>query len=318
MSTSPVPLVELLRKAGIEETDFLRDAVEGFLQPLMEAEVPHQIGAAPPERTATRTHQRNGYRPRTWNTRVGTVHLAIPKLRHGTYFPEFREPRRRSEQALVSVIQEAYVHGVSTRKVDQLVQALGMKGMSKSEVSALCRGLDARVQAFRQRPLEGQYPYVWLDAQYLKVREGDRVLSMALVVATGVNLAGDREVLGCDLGRSEDAAFWTAFLRDLRDRGLRGGNWSSATPIRDFRPLLPRCSRAPPGNGVGGTLCAISWPTCPNTPRRWWPPGSARSLRHRTKRPPGPSCAGSRTTWPTGFRRRRPAGRTPKTTCWPI
>jgi transposase-like protein len=164
-----VPLLDLLRKAGVEDTDFLREAVEWFLQQLMEAEVTQQIGAGPHERTGARTTSRNGHRPRAWETRVGAVQLAIPKLRQGTYYPEFLEPRRRSEHALVAVIQEAYVHGVSTRKVDQLVQSLGMTGISKSQVSPLCQGLDERVTRFKQRPLESTYPYVWLDAKYLNV-----------------------------------------------------------------------------------------------------------------------------------------------------
>ena len=222
MTTPTVPLLDLLRKAGVEDTDFLREAVEWFLQQLMEAEVTQHIGAGPHERTPDRTTSRNGYRQREWETRVGTVQLAIPKLRQGTYYPEFLEPRRRSEQALVSVIQEAYVHGVSTRKVDQLVQSLGMSGISKSQVSQLCQGLDERVQRFKQRALESTYPYIWLDAKYLKVREGDRVVSMAFVVATGVAQTGDREILGFDIGLSEEAAFWAAFLRDLVARGLRG------------------------------------------------------------------------------------------------
>ena len=222
MTTPTVPLLDLLRKAGVEDTDFLREAVEWFLQQLMETEVTQQIGAGPHERTGARTNSRNGHRPRTWETRVGAVQLAIPKLRQGTYYPEFLEPRRRSEHALVAVIQEAYVHGVSTRKVDQLVQSLGMTGISKSQVSQLCQGLDERVTRFKQRPLESTYPYVWLDAKYLKVRDGDRVVSMAFVVATGVAQSGDREILGFDIGLSEDAAFWTAFLRDLVARGLRG------------------------------------------------------------------------------------------------
>ncbi len=222
MTTPTVPLLDLLRKAGVEDTDFLREAVKWFLQQLMEAEVTQHIGAGPHERTPDRTTSRNGYRKREWETRVGTVQLAIPKLRQGTYYPEFLEPRRRSEQALVSVIQEAYVHGVSTRKVDQLVQSLGMSGVSKSQVSQLCQGLDERVQRFKQRALESTYPYIWLDAKYLKVRKGDRVVSMAFVVATGVTQSGDREILGFDIGLSEEAAFWAAFLRDLVARGLRG------------------------------------------------------------------------------------------------
>ena len=222
MTTPSVPLLDLLRKAGVDDTDFLREAVEWFLQQLMEAEITQQIGAGPHERTETRTNSRNGYRPRTWDTRVGTIRLAIPQLRQGTDYPEFLEPRRRSEQALVAVIQEAYVHGVSTRKVDQLVQSLGMTGISKSQVSPLGQGLDERVARFKQRALEGPYPYVWLDAKYLKVRDGDRVVSMAFVVATGVTQAGDREILGFDIGLREEAPFWAAFLRDRVARSLRG------------------------------------------------------------------------------------------------
>jgi transposase-like protein len=222
MSTDSVTLLDLLRNAGIDQAEFLRLALERFLQDLMAADVATRIGADRYERTPERTTQRNGHRDRDWETRLGTVHLQIPKLRQGSYFPSFLEPRRRSEQALTAVIQEAYVLGVSTRKVDELVQALGMTGLSKSSVSALCQGLDERVEAFRNRTLSGPFPYVWLDAKYLKVREGDRVLSMALVIATGVNAQGDREVLGCDVGPSEEAAFWTQFLRGLLDRGLTG------------------------------------------------------------------------------------------------
>jgi len=163
---------------------------------------------------------RNGYRHRTWDTRVGTIDLRIPKLRQGSYFPSLLEPRRRAEKALVAVVQEAYIHGVSTRKVDELVQSLGMTGISKSEVSRLCSELDELVEAFRHRPLTNRYPYVWLDAKYIKVRESGRVLSMALVVAVGVTSSGDREVLGLDVGLTEDGPFWTEFLRDLVRRGL--------------------------------------------------------------------------------------------------
>jgi putative transposase len=171
------------------------------------------------ERTPERTNDRNGVRHREWDTWVGTLQLEIPSLRRGSYFPDFLEPRRRAEQALLAVVQEAYVLGVSTRKVDDLVRALGMTGISKSEVARICAGLDERVEAFRRRPLEGRYPYLRLDAKYLKVREGDRIHGMALVVATGVRETGEREVLGFDLGLS---AFWTSFLRSLVARGLRG------------------------------------------------------------------------------------------------
>jgi putative transposase len=222
VADSSITLVDLLDTAGIDQAQCLRDSLEWLLQQLMEAEVTGQIGAGPQERAPGRTAQRNGRRDRAWQTRLGTVQLAIPKLRQGTYYPSFLEPRRRSEQALSAVIQEAYVLGVSTRKVDALVQTLGMTGVSKSEVSRICAGLDERVEAFRPRRLEARSPYVWLDAKYVKVREGDRVVSMAVVVATGVRADGDREVLGCDVGLSEDAAFWTAFLRSLVARGLHG------------------------------------------------------------------------------------------------
>ena len=222
MADSKIALLEMLRNAGIDQPEFMRMSLQEFLQDLIEAEVAAQIGAARHERTDERTTYRNGSRPKGWNTRLGSLHLQIPKLRKGTYFPGFLEPRRRSEQALASVIQEAYVLGVSTRKVDELVQSMGMTGISKSEVSRIAQKLDERAQAFRERQLDGEYPYVWLDAKYLKVREGDRVVSMALVVAIGVRSTGEREILGCDIGLSEDAPFWTEFLRGLKRRGLKG------------------------------------------------------------------------------------------------
>jgi len=213
-------LEELLDKRGAS-ADFLRDSLERLVQLLMEIEVSSQIGADRHERTPERVTHRNGYRERAWETRVGTINLRIPKLRQGSYFPSLLEPRRRAEKALVAVIQEAYILGVSTRKVDELVQALGMTGISKSEVSRVCAELDEMVQEFRNRPLTGRYPYLWLDAKYIKVREGGRVLSMALVVAVGVKETGEREVLGFDVGLSEDGPFWTEFLRSLVRRGLK-------------------------------------------------------------------------------------------------
>lgn len=214
-----IALGELLDKTGAN-LDFFREAVQLLAQELMELEVSRKIGAQRHERTAERVTYRNGYRHRTWDTRVGTIDLRIPKLRQGSYFPSLLEPRRRAEKALVAVVQEAYIHGVSTRKVDELVQSLGMTGISKSEVSRLCSELDELVEAFRHRPLTNRYPYVWLDAKYIKVRESGRVLSMALVVAVGVTSSGDREVLGLDVGLTEDGPFWTEFLRDLVRRGL--------------------------------------------------------------------------------------------------
>src|SRR6185503_4278979 len=189
---------------------------------LMELEVGALTGAPHGEKSATRLVQRNGYRDRVWETRAGTVELRIPKLRRGSYFPGFLEPRRMAEKALTAVIQEAYIQGVSTRSVDELVKAMGMSGISKSQVSRLCEEIDGKVKAFLDRPIEGDWPYLWLDATYVKVRQNSRVVSAAVIVAVGVNSDGRREVLGMDVGASEAEAFWTAFLRKLARRGLRG------------------------------------------------------------------------------------------------
>ena len=189
----------------------------------MEAEITQEIGAARGEVSADRATHRNGYRPRRWETRVGELDLLVPRKRSGeAYFPSFLEPRRPAEQAIVSVVMEAYVNGVSTRKVDRLVEQLGIHGMTKDRVSALCRELDERVEAFRRRPLEGEYPYLWLDAKQLRVRDRGHVRSKALVVAYAVHSSGHREVIGIDLGETESEAFWVAFLRSLVGRGLAG------------------------------------------------------------------------------------------------
>src|SRR5438552_1315908 len=205
-----------------EGLDFLRESLAWVVQQLMELEVSELIGAGHGERAPEeRLTQRNGYRSRPWSTRAGELELAIPKIRRGSYFPSFLEPRKRSEQALVSVVQEAYVAGVSTRKVDQLVESLGLR-ISKSEVSRICQGLDEQVDAFRNRPLEGSYPYLWLDAKVEKVRDGGRVVRKALVLAYGVHQSGYREVIGLDVGEAETEAFWRSFLRGLVERGLGG------------------------------------------------------------------------------------------------
>jgi transposase-like protein len=205
-----------------QDGDVLREGVRVLAQALMETEVTSLVGAERHERSEDRTAYRNGTRVRSWDTRVGTVDLAIPKVRPGTYFPSLLQPRRRAEQALLTVVQEAYVHGVSTRKVDDLVKALGLDGLSKSEVSRICADLDPVVEAFRTRRLVGEHPYLWLDATYHKVRIDGRVVSQATVVAIGVSLDGERQILGVDVGASEDGAFWTAFLRSLVKRGLAG------------------------------------------------------------------------------------------------
>jgi putative transposase len=205
-----------------EHADVVRESVAWMVAELMEAEVSTQIGAQLGERTPERLAQRNGYRSRAWDTRAGEVELAIPRLRQGSYFPSFLEPRRRAEQALVAVVQEAYVNGVSTRRVDRLVEQLGIAGMGKDQVSRLCRGLAAQVRAFRERPLEGRYPYLWLDAKIERVRERGGVRNKALVIAYGVHHSGRREVIGLDVGEAETQAFWREFLRGLRARGLSG------------------------------------------------------------------------------------------------
>jgi len=216
-------LADVLRKAQLDrDVDFLKDGVRVLSQALMELEVSQHVGAEKHERTSERTGQRNGYRERQWDTRVGTIELQVPRVRDGSFYPSLREPRKRAEHALVAVVQEAYVQGISTRKVDDLVQALGMQGISKSQVSRLCQDLDAEVERFRTRRLDGPYPYVWLDATYVKVRENGKTVSRAVVIAIGVRASGEREVLGVDVGPSEDGAFWLQFLRSLVARGLIG------------------------------------------------------------------------------------------------
>jgi len=210
----------LLEKSS--DTDLLREMIGFTAQRLMALEVEGLTGAAPGERSPDRINQRNGYRDRVWETRAGTVELHIPKLRKGSYFPAFLEPRRMAEKALTAVIQEAYVQGVSTRSVDDLVKAMGMSGISKSQVSRLCEEIDGKVKAFLERPIEGDWPYLWIDATYLKVRRGGRIVSVAAIIAVGVNSDGRREILGMQIGTSEAEPIWTEFLRQLTRRGLRG------------------------------------------------------------------------------------------------
>ena len=220
MTETRLPIEELCAKSG--DDDFLRAVAEAVLQLIMEADVEGVVGASRHERSADRTTWRNGYRDRTLETRLGPLNLKVPKLRTGSYFPGFLEPRKPVEKALVAVIHEAWVAGVSTRKVDELVQAMGMSGISKSSVSKLCRDIDERVNAFLARPLEGEWPYLWLDATYLKVRDTGRIVSVAAIIAVAVNTDGRREIVGLHIGPSEAEPFWTSFLRSLVKRGLGG------------------------------------------------------------------------------------------------
>ena len=220
MTDDTIALRALLEKGS--DASVLRDMIGFAAHRLMELETETRCGAAHGERSPERHVQRNGHRDRDWETRAGTVELRIPKLRKGSYFPSFLEPRRTAEKALTAVIQEAYVQGVSTRNVDALVQAMGGSGVSKSEVSRLCAELDERVGAFLDRPIEGDWPYLWLDATYVKARRDHRIVSVAVIVAVAVNTDGRREVLGMATGNSEAETFWTEFLRSLTRRGLRG------------------------------------------------------------------------------------------------
>ena len=252
MMTEPtIALMEYLRQMGLDgDTDFLREGVRLMSQLLMELEVEEMTGAGRYERTPERVNQRNGYRHRRWETRVGEIPLRIPKLRKGSYFPSLLEPRRRAEKALFAVVQEAYVKGVSTRKVDELLQALGLTGVDKSKVSRMCQELDELVEAFRNRSLEGEYPYLWLDAIYLKVRQNHRIVNQAVVIAIGVRETGERQVLGFAVGGSEDTAFWLEFLRSLVQRGLKGVQLA----ISDAHEGLKAA--------IGQVLAGATWQRC--------------------------------------------------------
>jgi putative transposase len=253
MATERMALLDEVGKAAASgDVDFLRQSVKVMAEALMQLEVAAKLGAEHRERTPERSGYRNGYRRRDWDTRAGTIELAIPRTRRGSYFPSWLlEPRRRAERALVAVVQEAYVHGVSTRKVDALVRALGMEGISKSEVSRLCAELDRAVRAFRERRLdEHRYPYLWLDARYEKVREGGRIVSMAFLTAIAVNERGEREVLGCEAGAAESTALWTGFLRSLVARGLSG----VVLVISDAHGGLRQA--------IGSTIIGATWQRC--------------------------------------------------------
>jgi transposase-like protein len=251
MADPTMALMEYLRNMGLEpDESFLQEGLRQLTQTVMELEAAEQVGAGRYERTPERKTYRNGHRDRVWETRVGEIPLRIPKVRDGSYFPSLLEPRRRSEKALLAVIQQAYVEGVSTRRVDDLLQALGLTGIDKSRVSRICKDLDEVVEPFRNRPLDGQYPFIWLDALYLKVRHNHRIVSQALVIATGVRENGEREVLGFALGASEEEAFWLDFLRSLKRRGLTGVQLVTSDAHEGLKKALSQ------------VLAGVSWQRC--------------------------------------------------------
>ena len=251
MTEERLPLAELLAKAG--DGDFLRSVAEAVVQLLMETDVEGLIGAGRHERTGERTTYRNGYRDRTLDTRLGALQLRIPKLRQGSYFPPFLEPRRSSEKALVAVIQEAWVGGVSTRRVDDLVQAMGLSGIGKSTVSKLCKEIDERVNAFLDRPLVGEWPYLWLDATYLKQREGGRIVSVAAIIAVAANTEGRREIVGLHIGPSEAETFWSTFLKSMLRRGLRGVKLVISDAHEGLKAAIRRVM------GASWQRCRVHW-----------------------------------------------------------
>jgi transposase-like protein len=251
MTDERMALLELIEKGA--DADLVRELLAFASERLMAAEVDQLTGAAAGVRSPDRINHRNGYRERGWETRVGRIDLAIPKLRKGSYFPAFLEPRRTAEKALTAVIQEAYVHGVSTRSVDDLVKAMGGTGVSKSQVSRLCAEIDERVDAFLSRPIEESWPYLWIDATYLKSRKGGRIVSVAVIVAVAVNTDGRREVLGVATGPSEAEVFWTEFLRSLADRGLRGVKLVIADDHQGLRAAARRVFNA------GLQRCRVHW-----------------------------------------------------------
>ena len=265
MTDDRIALIELLEKSG--DAAFLREMLGFVAARLMALETDCLCGAGPGERSPERVNHRNGSiairlpvrcRPRRaqpgarrWETRAGTLDLRIPKLRKGSYFPAFLEARKTAEKALVAVVQEAYVQGVSTRSVDELVKAMGMSGISKSQVSRLCAEIDERVSAFLERPIEGRWPSLWLDATYVKVRRAGRIVSAAVIVAVGTNTEGRREVLGLAVGPSEAEPFWTDFLRSLARRGLRGVKLVISDAHQGLKAAVAKVLSARPGSAAG-------------------------------------------------------------------
>jgi hypothetical protein len=291
MTEDRLPLAELLQKAG--EGDFLRAVAEAVLQLLREADVEGLIGAGRHERSPDRLNWRNGYRERALDTRLGTLQLRGPKLRQGSYFPPLLEPRKASEKALAAVIQEAWIGGVSTRRVDELAQAMGLSGIAKSTVSKLCEEIDERVGGFLERPLEGEWPYLWLDATYLKVREGGRIVSVAAIIAVAVDAEGRREIVGLGLGPSEAEPFWSVGsgaahpqgLGPARPQGRQAGDLGRARGAQ-------ACGRQGPGRRLAALPRALD-------EERPGPPAQGPAQHGRRRPPAGLLAAG---------RRHRPAG----------
>lgn len=251
MTDDRMAVIELIEQGA--DSDLVREMLAFAAERMMDLEIEAKTGVPAGARSPERLNHRNGYRERGWDTRAGRIELAIPKLRKGSYFPSFLEPRRTAEKALAAVIQEAYVHGVSTRSVDDLVKAMGASGVSKSQVSRLVAEIDERVNAFLARPIEGEWPYLWIDATYLKERQGGRIVSTAAIIAVGVNTDGRREVLGVATGPSEAEPFWKAFLRSLADRGLRGVKLVIADDHKGLRAAASKVFSA------GQQRCRVHW-----------------------------------------------------------
>ena len=301
MTDEMMSLRTLLEKSA--DADLLREMVGFAAQRLMELEIETLTGATHGERSPDRVNHRNGYRDRDWETRAGTVELRISKLRKGSYFPAFLEPRRMAEKALTAVIQEAYVQGISTRSVDELVKAMGMTGISKSQVSRLCAEIDDKIAGFLDRPLEGEWPYLWLDATYVKVRQDGRIVSVAVIVAVGVNGDGRREVLGMAIGPSEAETFWIDFLRKLTRRGLRGVKLVVSDAHEGLKAAVARVLNAswqrcrvhfmrnvlPVPASRGGASCLLS--SAPPSPRTMLPSPALNGGKSPT------SCAPACQNW---------------------